>query len=138
VFRDAVGAGWSSVISRQAATSGAEHYALALLDGKPTVIVASNQPGGHLCSGPATMPTGQWVHLAASYDGATARMYLNGIEVCNFARAVILGADTTPLILGGNANTAADEAQELWAGAIDEALTYSRALAPSEVAALAK
>ncbi len=30
-------------------------------------------------------PTGQWIHLAATYDGETARLFANGVEICTKA-----------------------------------------------------
>jgi hypothetical protein len=47
-----------------------------------------------------------------------------------------LRTDSTPLIIGGNANNASDDAQEVFKGLIDEVVVMSRALAPAEIQAL--
>jgi hypothetical protein len=128
---------WSNVVSRQAGTPGAEHYALSFDRGLPTLIIASSESGTHKCRGSTVAPTGIWFHLAATWDGTTGHRYVNGAEVCTLPRMLTLRADTTALVIGGNANNATEDAQELFGGLIDELVVYSRALTQPEVAALA-
>lgn len=138
VQRTASPVGWSNVMSRQWQSSGSEQYLLGFNDGLPTLIVASNQNGTFSCAAASAPALGTWAHVAGTWDGSTGRLYVDGQEVCNFARAVTLVPDVTPLVLGGNANIADDAAQELFAGLLDEMVMYQRALTPAEVAALAR
>ncbi|MBB4086481.1 glycosyl hydrolase 2 galactose-binding domain-containing protein [Sphingomonas carotinifaciens] len=55
--------------------SGAHRY-LALVDGDPALITE----GGTLTGG-ASPDRDKWMHIAASYDGAVARLYVNGRQV---------------------------------------------------------
>ncbi len=54
----------------------AEWRGVVLLDGELTLVVA---PRLELRGG-VGLPPGQWHHIAATYDGATARLYLDGRE----------------------------------------------------------
>ena len=125
--------GWASVVSRQAGTGSAEHWGLSFLNGRLTFILNSHEPGTHLCSAPGVAPLGDWMHVAGTYDGQTARAFINGVEVCSVARSVTLKADTTPVILGGNANSALDDAQELFKGLIDDVAIHNRALSTADL-----
>jgi hypothetical protein len=80
---------------------------------------------------------GTWTHIAGTYDGAAARLYVNGVEAASKPLTGAVAADTTPVILGGNGNDASGVPTELFPGRIDELMLYARALGPSEIAALA-
>ena len=71
---------------------------------------------------------GTWQHLAATYDGSTARYYIDGLEV-RFAR-VGAGAGTSDVwrigAYGGSPGGFFD-------GIIDNVRVYNRALAPGEI-----
>ena len=69
-----------------------------------------------------------WAHLAATYDGAILRLYLNGNEVGSQALANPLVTSTLPLRIGGNAVWG-----EHFAGLIDEIRIYNRPLSPAEI-----
>jgi hypothetical protein len=81
-------------------------------------------------------PAGTWEQVAGTYDGRTVRAILNGREVCRRERQGGFEVDTTPNVIGGNANDATDAAQELLAGALDELSVYDRALSAEEIEAV--
>ena len=66
-------------------------------------------------------------------DGGEARLYLNGTEVASGALPGPLGAETNPLILGGNGNGSSKAVSELVPGRLDEIMLYRRALGASEI-----
>jgi hypothetical protein len=79
---------------------------------------------------------GIWTHVAAVYDGATARLYLNGVEVAS--NAIALGpigpVESRDIIRIGN-----DETADLpgfnrdFGGLIDQVRIVSGALTPAEI-----
>lgn len=85
---------------------------------------------------PATLPTGRWVYVAATYDGTTnnRQVFLDGqlaaslpgsAEAC-FGGLLAIGRQ-------GNAVTTG----EYWNGRIDELRLYDRSLSANEIAVLA-
>jgi hypothetical protein len=93
---------------------------------------------------------GQWAHLAATCQGHTVRLYLNGREIPHeelifrnhvdcpleeFSFGLGLNADIT---LGNtNSNSAWGNGPGVYNGTLDEARIYNRALEPNEIARLA-
>jgi hypothetical protein len=75
-----------------------------------------------------------WMHVAATYDGATIKMYVNGVLNVTRASTGPLTTNSLPFVIGATSdgNTA-----RVFPGAIDDARIYNRALSASEVAALA-
>ncbi len=83
-----------------------------------------------LLNGTATLPTGAWTHLAATYDGTTQRLYVNGTQVSTLAVAGTIATSNSPLKIGGNSIWA-----EWFTGLIDEVRVYNRALSAAEIQA---
>jgi hypothetical protein len=82
---------------------------------------------------------GQWVHVAATYDGDRARLYLNGGEVDNGLWRFSHGNDSTiDLTIGctQDVNAQTDVPTSFY-GYLDELRIYNHALEANEVAYLA-
>jgi hypothetical protein len=127
---------WATALSRQIGTSVDQHYHLSLgQDGHPSFLVAADAYVE--LSAPEVAPTGTWTHVAGTYDGAVARLYVNGVEAANAALTGRIAADTTPVILGGNGNDDSGIPSELFPGRIDELMLYARALSAPEIAQIA-
>ena len=86
-----------------------------------------------LIASTGTLPLNTWYHAAATYDGSTMRLYLNGTEVGSVAKSGALSR-------GQNASfdigRSPDDSNYL-SGVIDDVRVYSSALTASEIAALA-
>ena len=71
-----------------------------------------------------------WTHLAATYDGRTLRMFVNG---------VLVGAEPMSGALITSGNVLSIGGSVVWGGhfegLIDEVRIYNRALAPGEIRA---
>ena len=78
--------------------------------------------------GIGALPTAIWSHLAATYDGSTLRLYVNGVEVANAPISGNLGVSNGVLRIGGNAALG-----EYFNGTIDDLRIYDRALSSVEV-----
>jgi hypothetical protein len=130
---------YATVLSRQYQSSGSEHYLLGFQNGTLKALVNSYLPQG----GEATLtaagqaPLFTWVHVALSFDGATARLYQDGKLVASAGHTQAQMPDTTPLCLGCNENGPDDDNDETLGGRLDEVVVYSRALSAAEVARLA-
>jgi hypothetical protein len=79
-------------------------------------------------SATSALPLNTWTHLAATYDGAIVRIYVNGALVGSRAMTGAIVASALPLRIGGNAVWG-----EYFSGLIDEVRIYNRALTGSEI-----
>ena len=92
------------------------------------------QPWDFSSIGEGNIIAGQWIHLAATWDGATVRYYTNGVplpDTSSFTGPIFLG--TARLGIGVNS----EYGNYRFTGAIDEVRIYNHALSPAEVSALA-
>ncbi|UCG58717.1 MAG: discoidin domain-containing protein [Phycisphaerales bacterium] len=79
---------------------------------------------------------GNWVHAAATFDGTTGRVYLDGREIASGPFA--LGEGTGAGVVIGNTNSSIwADSPEAFNGDLDEARIYDRALSPAQIAHLA-
>ncbi len=81
-----------------------------------------------------TYPTdgNTWMHVAATADGTTLKMYVNGVLDTSLTSAALPATCTDSIGIGANSN-----GTNFYAGALDEVRMYNRALTLSEIQALA-
>ncbi|HVQ58803.1 MAG TPA: LamG-like jellyroll fold domain-containing protein [Solirubrobacterales bacterium] len=76
-----------------------------------------------------SLPLNTWSHLAATYDGTTLRLYVNGTQVATKAATGAMPNTANPLRIGGNSVWG-----EYFSGLVDEVRVYNRALTAGEIA----
>ncbi|MDX1981647.1 MAG: LamG-like jellyroll fold domain-containing protein [Bryobacteraceae bacterium] len=135
INRDFSQSGYIGVITRQRGSGTNNQFFLGLNNNRYSMRVTTAN-GEREALGP-TAPLGQWVHLAATYDGGTIRVYVDGVLVATRAQSGSILNESKPLIIAGNQNnTITDNADLLFDGRVDDARIYNRAISASEVQAI--
>ncbi|OFW54947.1 MAG: hypothetical protein A2V75_09100 [Actinobacteria bacterium RBG_16_70_17] len=93
----------------------------------PWQAILVTSTGATILTGPIAQPN-SWRHLALTWTGATATLYLDGAQVAQAPRSGTLSAPTATISLGASPTGATP-----FRGSIDEVRLYNRALAPSEI-----
>jgi hypothetical protein len=129
----------STVLSRRAPNSlDQDYFALAFAgDGRARGSI-NTELGAPAVTSADPVPLQRWVHVALTYDGASLRLFVDGVPAGAAAYAGIIGNATTPLCLGCAHNRPGHiDIDESLAGRLDELLLYARALPVQEIARLA-
>jgi hypothetical protein len=122
----AVGTAWRTVMLKE--QPGNLIYALYAGNGAgraATHIFTSADLG---IAGTSATPLNAWTHLAATYDGANLRLYVNGVQQASQAITGSIRVSTGVLRIGGN-----NIWSEWFAGLIDEVRLYNKALTAAEI-----
>jgi hypothetical protein len=128
---------YATAISRQIGTSYDQHYHLSVNDQQQAILFITTPAASQVVVGsPMTVPQQAWVHLAGTYDGSQARLYVNGAEVASQAATGPFAAETNPVTLSGNGNGPSRTVSEFVPGRLDEIMLYRRALGSDEIARL--
>ncbi len=123
--------GWRTVIMKE--VSGGLAYTLYAHDDAPRPAAYVRIAGKSLSdttSGTVSLPLNTWTHLAATYDGTTLRLYVNGVQAASRPVSGSIAGSSNPLRIGGNSVWG-----EHFAGLIDEVRIYNRALAAGAIQA---
>lgn len=71
-----------------------------------------------------------WHHLAATYDGATIRLYINGVESASVAQTGAITTNNNPLVLGNQTGIS-----EYFGGSADEVRVWNVARTQAQIQA---
>jgi O-glycosyl hydrolase len=124
----AASTGWATALLKE--RPGGLAYALYAADG------AGRPPAGYInrngadvdAAGSSALPLNSWSHLAATYDGAILRLYINGTQVHSRSQTGNIATSTGPLRIGGNGIWG-----EHFSGLIDEVRVYDTALTQTQI-----
>jgi hypothetical protein len=117
--------GWRAIIDKN--IDGYYLMAASSVNNRPAVggnFVAGNQN----TVGPTALAANTWTHLASTFDGATVRLFVNGVQVASQAQSTQLAPTTGTLQIGADSYPA-----ESFIGRIDEVRVYNRALSAAEI-----
>jgi large repetitive protein len=137
IYLDQVNSDFATAISRQIGTGFGQQYHLSINATQQAAFYLTSPTELAYLTSPSTMPLQTWIHLAGTWDGSEARLYVNGAEVATAQVGGPLGAETNPVILGGNGNGGGKTVSELVPGRLDDIMLYRRTLAADEIARLA-
>jgi hypothetical protein len=128
--------GIQTVLARGSATGQDGAWRLVVINGTPRFITRHANNSTHDLQPPtsaAPLSVNQWTHLAASFDGQTKQLYVNG-RLANSASglaALFYESAVIPETIG--ANWANNGPAQGFIGRVDEACIYSRAFRYDEV-----
>jgi hypothetical protein len=109
---------------------GTSSFALVLDRGKFEFVVSLGNHAAISAKSPKKAAPDAFQHVAATYDGTTARLYLDGVEVDHATKTGSIPPGPGPLLIGN------DGAERRFAGAIDGAVFATHALTADQVLAL--
>jgi hypothetical protein len=123
---------WATAVIKEAAPDELSYGLYASSDSGQAsahVQVDPTTPDTYVRGAPS-LPANVWTHIAATYDGATVRVYVNGALQGSTPMSGPIQTSGGALRIGGNAVWS-----EWFAGLIDDVRVYSRALSDAEVQA---
>ena len=118
---------WQDVIYK-----GDDNYYLegSSPDGQPAVGGTFGETDISPLIGGGALPANIWSFLAATYDGATIQLYINGTQVASQPQTGAIMASANPLQIGGDTIYG-----QYFQGAIDEVRIYNLALTAAQIQA---
>jgi hypothetical protein len=97
------------------------NYALEISDGRVELLLNASDGAG--IRGNTVLTAGQWYHVAAVWDGATVRLFVNGVlDNTPPARTGTVPTDTRSLYIGGRSGA------DYFDGMIRDVRLYNRAM----------
>ncbi len=124
--------GWSDIVAKESdAANGWSVYSGP--DGSVYVELYNGSNVQTVASPSGALTVGQWAHVAATSDGTSLRLYVNGVLVASGWVWVTLGSSSSPLVIANGCSN--------WCpfnGRVDEVAVWTQALSGFQVAVHAK
>ena len=125
---------YATIASREKADTIDQHYHISINSrGEVPALFIKTENAAPIVMGPTAVTRQTWVHIAGTYDGTAARLYVDGQLVNSMPVTGRFVADATPFILGANGNGPQTGVSERFPGKIDEIMLYRRALSAAEI-----
>jgi hypothetical protein len=107
--------------------------------GRVAFTVPTASPFNHTVQTQARLASGRWTHLAATFDGARAVLYVDGVPAGE-ARVDPFDGSRGPVFVGARPDAQGRRARfaRLFEGRLDDVRVYRGALSPDEVAFIAR
>ena len=120
---------WHSVLAKGAANFDPSHnYALEVEPGNRWICILGNGSSRILLRSSSGPSANQFHHVACTWDGTTARLYVDGVQAASSAQVLTPAANTAPLSIGQFGGDA-----DRLDGVVDEVRIYRRALSQAEI-----
>ncbi|MFC5270244.1 LamG-like jellyroll fold domain-containing protein [Adhaeribacter terreus] len=130
--------GSAQVILKKGLTGDADGYELSLTSTRKILFRYNQVSGGSDYKAQSSIlhPTDgdTWMHIAATFDGTTIKVYINGVlnKTETLSSPPAIASNNLPLAIGGQST-----GNNLFKGAIDEPKIYNVALTSAEISSLA-
>jgi hypothetical protein len=124
---DSWGSGTDVDIIARKGEDNPNNYQLSIADGLATLYLDDGDGAGY--RGDTLLNTGQWYHVAATWDGTTVRIYVDGVLDNDppDSHGVNISTDTRAFYIGGRAGA------DLLDGILDDIRVYNRALSEAQI-----
>ena len=124
----ALGTGWRTVLLKEQPPGNLAYALYANTDTTRPSAHVFTSGSEKMLKGPSALALNTWTHLAASYDGTTLRLYVNGTQVASTGAGGAIASGNGALDIGGNTIW-----KEWFKGTIDDVRVYNRALTAAEI-----
>jgi len=122
------GGQWVAVISKFVHTASNEGYSLEIFtDNKVSLLYGNNWSDWNATTSSTSLTPGVWSHIAATYDGTTVKVYINGLLTQSATWTNGLTDSGTNLLLGARSGTT------FYSGQMDEVRVWTVARTEAEI-----
>lgn len=125
-----------SVVAKPFGPGGVNTFQVDTETNRTVRFITYNNSASENLVNDSVLVTGVWTHVAATFDGGTKRVYVNGSPAPSSMPAGAMATDGQPLLIGCDRDSG--NYVRFVLGMIDEVIVYDVALSASEIAALAQ